>query len=245
MLLMDWSSGRDHGHVLGDDEGHPTSVICASGFGSYESGAEYSVEEVVFCPGTRQTVRDGCDHTTFQKLMTLLDKRKVPEGMYYLPEAARRALPDRFTGSLSGWKVIYEEPVDGGRRLLMRYTNGAMAWVNAQSIVEGLVEGLDAQALDMEYSFRFSESEKKRIEAGLARGADGMKAMRELFGSDLAGLSLLGEKTDTYNNWTRRDWHAKDSGIIHLAVTGEGAVEHFYLLERGDAYILLRSYSAV
>jgi hypothetical protein len=247
-LLMDWNGGGEQGYVRGDDQGRPTSVVCSSGSGSWESGAEYAVEEVLFSPVTQKTVRSNCSEAVFEKLMSLLAKRKLPNGMYFLPEPARKALPQTFSAPLSGWKAIYEEALEGGSRLmlhrLLRYENGALLWVNVNenevAAVESVVEGLDAQALDAEYLFRFSDAEKQRIAAALVKGADGMKAMRDLFGDALPDLQLMMEETLTYNNWTRREWHVKDSGILHLAITGEGLVEYYYLIEKGDAYLYLK-----
>jgi hypothetical protein len=227
-LLFEWNYGAaDRGHVLGDDEGHAKSVVCASGYGIEESGAEYAVEEVVFCPGTQQTVRESCGESEFPKVLALLETRKVPDGMYYLPEAAKKAVP-----SPPDWTVIHEEA--GGLRL-MRYTNGAMAWVSSDGA--SIVEGLDAQALDVEYSFLFSDAEKKRLEEKLVTGADGMAAMRELFGNDLAGLSLLSEVTVASCDWTRRHWRVEGGGVLYLMVTETGAIDSFYPIEKGDAYI--------
>src|SRR5450432_4021498 len=113
MLLMDWNSGGARGYVLGDEAGHPASVVCSSGYGSYEAGAAYIVEEVVFCPGTQRTVRDNCGERTYQELAALLEKRNVPKGMYHLP------LGQRFSGVLPDWRIVHEEPAEGGRRLLM------------------------------------------------------------------------------------------------------------------------------
>jgi len=242
MLLMEWNGGGTRGHVSGDDEGHPTSVVCASGWGSYESGAEYAVEEVFFCPGTQKTVRESCDESTFAKLMALLEKRKAPEGRYFLPDAEREALPSHFIGDLPGWTVVHEEPSGNIRGVLLQHGSGAMMWVAADhqgSTRVSLVEGLAAQALEVEYCYLFSEEEKKRIEGPLAKGNDGLKGMRELFGPDLAPLRLLSEKTDRYNDWTRREWHVPNSGIIHIAVNIDGNVEYFYLMEKGDVYIKL------
>jgi hypothetical protein len=245
MLLMDWDSGGQRGYVLGDEEGHPTSIACSSGYGSYEAGAEYSVDEVLFSPSTQSEVRNNCGEATFPKLMAVLEKRKLPDGMYYLSEAVKKTLPREFSGDLPDWKIVFEEASAGERLLLLRHDHGAMMWADVHGGVarrHSFVEGPDAHALDVEHSFLFGEPEKKRICDALVAGVDGMKAMRELFGNELASLRLLSEKTDAYNNWTRRDWYVIGRGVLHLTTRADGSVEHCYLWERGEAYIRLGHY---
>jgi hypothetical protein len=215
-----------------------------------------TADEVVFnAHGSLQLVQDHIGKKALQELLATLTQRRVlPKWCYQVPDSERKEMADFFGDGvnvrglpdhdyLPAWTIIWrEDSTGGGGRILMRYNNGAMAWVQVDvrkiATLGNIVVGFEAQDLDIEYGLQFSAAEKTRIATGLIPGIDGMSQLRKLYGRNLVGVRLLAD-TLMDDGGRQQSWHVHDFGVIVMSLAGDGTLKEYRLLEKGDAYVAM------
>lgn len=142
------------------------------------------------------------------------------------------------------WSVLVAEQADDGKRLLLQYPDGGLAWlhVDASDMLTGYSMISDAEArqiwprLLLHTRPELREAVDEHIKAGTALSV----ALAKTFGpADADGLLELGREWADDGTETRRFLMPR-GGVLEISVNEAGEVVATHILDGSDAWTLVQ-----